>query len=234
MTKNSNNPNVSIQKHLFTLQDKTYALFQSKLTPGIPVESIIGVRVPILRELAKKYLQNPEHKFFLMTLPHQYYDENMLHGLLVSQIKDFKQCLVAVENFLPYVDNWAVCDIMSPIVFKKNKSLLIDKIKQWISSDKTYTCRFGIGLLLNHFLDSDFDRCYLDILTSVSSDEYYVKMMLAWFFATALAKQWDATIPYLEQNRLGIWVHNKTIQKAIESYRITDSQKTYLRSLKSK
>lgn len=222
----------SIQRQLFSLQDKSYALFQSKLTPGIPFDSFIGVRVPVLRRLAKGYIKNPEHKVFLSTLPHQFYDENMLHGLLVSQINNFDQCIEEVERFLPYVDNWAVCDIMSPKIYKSNKFRLIDKIKQWVGSKKTYTCRFGVGMLLTHFLDSDFECQYLEIPASVTSEEYYVKMMLAWFYATALAKQWDASIRYLEQKRLTVWVHNKTIQKAIESFRITDGQKDYLRKLK--
>lgn len=221
-----------LQQHLFSLQDREYAAFQAKLTPGIPAESFIGVRVPILRAFAKQYIKDPSHTLFLQTLPHQYYDENMLHSLLVSQMKDYEACIAAVDRFLPYVDNWAVCDIMSPKVFARHKTQLLDKIRLWSASSHTYTCRFGLEMLMTHFLDADFCASYLDIPAAARSEEYYVKMMVAWFFATALAKQWDATIPYIEQRVLAPWTHNKTIQKARESYRITSEQKEYLTSLK--
>lgn len=225
---------MEITKRLFELQDKEYAVFQSKLTPGIPLQSFIGVRVPEVRKLAKEYIKDEESKEFIKILPHEYYDENMLHGLLISAMKDYMECIAATDRFLPYVDNWAVCDIMSPKVFSKHKTELLVKIKEWSSSDRIYTIRFGIEMLMSHFLDADFKAEYLEIPASVHSEEYYVNMMLAWFYATALAKQWDATIPYIEGKKLDAWVHNKTIQKAIESYRITDEQKTYLRSMKIK
>lgn len=221
-----------IQDELFALQDTEYAAFQSKLMPTVPKESIIGVRVPQLRKLAKKLGKSKEAQEFLLALPHDYYDENMLHSLLVSEIKDFDDCILAIDAFLPYVDNWAVCDILSPRVFKKNRTRLLTEISSWASSSHVYTCRFGIEMLMTHFLDEDFDSKYLEIPAQIHSDEYYVNMMIAWFFATALAKQWDSTLPYLETKKLDTWVFNKTIQKACESYRITKEQKTYLRSLK--
>lgn len=225
---------MEVTKQLFSMRDEEYAAFQSKLTPNIDMESFIGVRVPILRKYAKEYKNNTECKEFLLTLPHQYYDENMLHGILLSEIKDYEDCIEKVEKFLPYVDNWAVCDIMSPKVFKKHKVQLIDKIKEWSGSKHTYTCRFGLEMLMSFYLDEDFKDEYLEIPVKVQSKEYYVNMMIAWFMATALAKQWEATIPYITENRLGDWVHNKTIQKACESYRITKEQKAYLKSYKRK
>ncbi len=223
-----------IQKRLFALSDREYAEFQAKLTPTVPREKFIGVRVPDVRKLAKEYIKEPEHADFMKTLPHEYYDENMLHGLLVSAVKDYDTCIAETERFLPYVDNWAVCDIMSPACFKKNKDKLIEKIREWTKSDKTYTVRFGMEMLMSHFLDDDFKPEYLDIPAAVVSEEYYVNMMTAWFFATALAKQWENTIPYIEEKKLAPWTHNKTVQKACESYRITPEQKEYLRSLKIK
>lgn len=223
---------MEIQKKLFELQDIGYAEFQSKLTPTVPRETFIGVRVPEVRKLAKSYSKDPECQEFLKELPHLYYDENMLHGLLLSEMKDYDACISAVDIFLPYVDNWAVCDIMSPKVFKKHKEELLEKIKIWATSDQVYTCRFGLEMLMTHFLDEDYRAEYLEIAAGVHSEEYYVNMMIAWFFATALAKQWDTTIPYITENRLSEWVHNKTIQKSRESYRITDEQKKYLKGLK--
>lgn len=221
-----------LQTRLFALQDKAYAAFQAKLTPGIPFESFIGIRIPALRAFAKEYIKESEHEVFWQQLPHRYYDENMLHGLLISLEKDYDKAVQLTDAFLPYVDNWAVCDIMSPKVFAKHKVELMSKIKTWSASSHTYTCRFGIEMLMSHFLDKDFEPEYLEIPAAARSEEYYVKMMVAWFFATALAKQWDATIPYLLERRLAPWTHNKTIQKAIESYRITPEQKEYLRRLK--
>lgn len=220
------------QELLFQLQDKGYRDFQSKLIPTIPVETIIGVRIPVIRKLAKEYGKDPESVEFLKQLPHTYYDENILHALLVAEIKDYEVCEKEVKCFLPYVDNWAVCDIFSPKVFRKNKDKLIDKIREWTASDHPYTCRFGMEMLMTHFLDEDFRVEYLEIPAAVHSEEYYVNMMIAWFYATALAKQWDATIGYIEDQRLDTWTHNKTIQKARESYRITPEQKEYLKTLK--
>lgn len=220
------------QELLFQLQDKSYRDFQSKLIPTIPVGTIIGVRIPAIRKLAKEYGKDPESVEFLKQLPHTYYDENILHALLVAEITDYKVCVKEVERFLPYVDNWAVCDIFSPRVFRKNRDRLIDKIKEWSASAHPYTCRFGMEMLMTHFLDEDFRVEYLEIPAAVHSEEYYVNMMIAWFYATALAKQWDATIGYIEDQRLDTWTHNKTIQKARESYRITPEQKEYLKTLK--
>lgn len=219
-------------ERLITHRDAEYAAFQQKLTPGVPAESFIGVRVPEVRKLAKEIYREGNYDSFLSELPHKYYDENMLHGLIVSEIKDCDRCIAETDKFLPYVDNWAVCDIMSPRVFSKNKDRLIGKIKEWVKSKHTYTCRFGIEMLMSHFLDGDFRPEYLDIPASVRSEEYYVNMMVAWFFATALAKQRESTFPYISENRLGTWVHNKTIQKAVESFRITPEDKEILKRLK--
>lgn len=223
---------MNIKEELLALQDISYADFQAKLTPNIPRDLFIGVRVPEMRKLAKKVAKEPETSKFLKNLPHKYYDENMLHGLIISEIKDYDACIVAVDEFLPYVDNWAVCDIMSPKIFKKNKKALLEKIKEWSASEKTYTCRFGIEMLMSHFLDDDFKAEYLEIPLFVYCEDYYVQMMIAWFFATALAKEWDATIKYMEDKRLDTWTHNKAIQKARESRRITLKEKEYLKSLK--
>lgn len=225
---------MNIQNRLFELQDKEYADFQAKLTPNVPRERFIGVRVPHVRKLAKEYIKDSEHTAFMKELPHKYYDEDMLHGLLISEIKDYDECICELEAFLPFVDNWAVCDIMSPKCFKKNKDRLIEKIKEWTSSDKTFTCRFGMEMLMSHYLDDDFKREYLQIPAGIESGEYYVNMMTAWFFATALAKRWEETVPYIEKKRLSPRTHNKAIQKACESYRITPEQKGYLRTLKIK
>ena len=223
-----------IEYKLFALRDEKYAEFQAKLTPSVDPELFIGVRVPDVRKLAKQLKNTPEADEFIKELPHKYYDENMLHGILISEIKDFDRAITETDRFLPYIDNWAVCDIMSPKIFKKHKVELLEKIKEWVKTDDTYTIRFGMEMLMSHYLDEDFMPHYLEIPASVKSEEYYVKMMVAWFFATALAKQWDETIPYIENNRLNKWEHNKSIQKAIESYRITDEQKSYLRTLKVK
>lgn len=223
-----------LQKQLFELSDAEYAAFQSKLTPGIPEELFIGVRVPVLRKFAKEYMKDPACVQFLTALPHRYFDENMLHALILSEIKDYDQTIEHVDAFLPYVDNWAVCDIMSPKCFRKNKDRLLCDIRDWIGSDQTYTCRFGIEMLMSHYLDKDFKPEYPEIAAAVKSEEYYVNMMIAWYFATALAKQWDSVLPYIENNRLDTWVHNKTIQKASESYRITSEQKELLRAMKRK
>ena len=223
---------MNIKEELFAIQDTSYGDFQSNLIPNIPRELFIGVRVPEARKLTKRIAKEPEVSKFLRDLPHKYYDENILHALLISEIKDYDACIEEIDKFLPYVDNWAVCDIMSPKIFNKNKTALLEKIKEWSGSEKTYTCRFGIKMLMSYFLDDDFRSEYLEIPASVHREEYYVRMMIAWFFATALAKQWDATIQYMEDNRLDTWTHNKTIQKARESKRITLKQKEYLKSIK--
>ena len=221
-----------LEKRMFELCDKEYAAFQCKLIPTISAGTVLGIRVPVLRNLAKEFRKESECEAFLESLPHRYYDENMFHSILLCDVKDYERAIEYVDSFLPYIDNWAVCDTLSPKVFKKHRSKLIEKIMEWTKSDKVYTCRFGIKMLMAHFLDEDFKPEYLKIPEAVKSDEYYVKMMVAWYFATALAKQWDATIPYIEENKLDIWTHNKTIQKARESYRITADQKEYLKTLR--
>lgn len=221
----------AIEELLFEHRDAEYAAFQAKLTPSVDSGLFIGVRVPEVRKLAKELKDDPVTAEFLRELPHKYYDENMLHGLLISEIKDYEKAVEETDRFLPYVDNWAVCDIMSPNVFKKHKAQLLEKIREWTGSGEPYTIRFGIEMLMSHYLDEDFRPEYLEIPAELRSDEYYVNMMIAWFFATALAKQWDAAIPYLQQRRLDEWVHKKTIQKARESFRITDEQKAYLKTL---
>lgn len=223
---------MNITERLFELQDQKYGDFQSKLSPNLKRETIIGVRVPELRKLAKEIRKEGAEKEFLEKLPHDYFEENILHGAILCEEKDYELCMDYVEKFLPYVDNWAVCDTMSPKVFKKHKKELLVKIREWAESKETYTCRFGIGQLMAYYLDKDFQEEYLEIPAAVHSEEYYVNMMLAWFYATALAKQWDWTIVYLEERRLDKWVHNKTIQKARESLRITAEQKEYLKTLK--
>lgn len=221
-----------IRKKLFELQDKKYRDFQCRLIPTLESTTIIGVRTPELRRYAKELVKQKEMQNFLHFLPHQYFEENQLHAFMISEIKDNKQCLEELNQFLPFVDNWATCDQLSPKVFKKNRSELIDQIKQWVCSDKTYMVRFGIGMLLEHFLDDDFDPIYLEMVSKISSAEYYIRMMIAWYFATALAKQYTKALPYIEEQRLDIWTHNKTIQKAVESRRITLEQKEYLKCLK--
>lgn len=221
-----------IQRRLFELQDEKYRLFQAKLMPGVELERIIGVRTPELRKLAKELAKRTDIEEFLQDLPHQYYDENNLHGFIISECKDYEKTVKYVDDILPYVDNWATCDLLSPKVFKKNRKQLAGEILRWLSSGKTYTVRFGIGMIMSHYLEEDYDSIWLERVAFIRSEEYYINMMIAWFFATALAKQWEDTVKYLEQQRLDTWVHKKTIQKAVESYRITEEQKTYLRSLK--
>ena len=223
-----------IRKVLYGFQDEKYRELQKKLIPTADKDSVIGVRTPDLRKYAKQFYKENDYQEFLDALPHKYFDENQLHAFIVSEIKDFDKCVAEVQRFLPYVDNWATCDQMSPKIFKKNRKELPAIIKDWIASDRTYTIRFGTGMLMEHFLDEDFDPVYPEMVAAVRSEEYYVNMMTAWYFATALAKQYDAVLPYIEEQRLDAWTHNKTIQKAVESYRITDEQKEYLRSLKVK
>lgn len=222
-----------IQERLFSLQDKKYQEMQYKIIPNINKETIIGVRTPELRSLAKEIIKE-DYQSFLNNLPHKYFDENQLHAFIISEIKEYKECINYINKFLPYVDNWATCDQMSPKIFKKNTNILIDNIKEWLKSKETYTIRFGIGTLMQYYLDDNFKPEYLEMISKIRSEEYYVNMMISWYYATALAKQYESTIPYIENKKLDIWVHNKTIQKAIESYRITDKQKEYLRSLKIK
>lgn len=213
-------------------QDEDYAQFQRKLIPTVDPDTIIGVRTPALRSMAKKLYREKQYEAFLEELPHAYFDENQLHGFLVSEIRDFDRCIEALERFLPYIDNWATCDQTSPKIFKKRKQELLPYIETWLTSEHVYTVRFAVGMLMQHFLDEDFRPEYLDWVAGVRSEEYYVNMEIAWYMATALAKQWEAAVPYIENGRLDRWVHNRTIQKARESYRITDEQKQYLKALK--
>ncbi|MCR5059173.1 MAG: DNA alkylation repair protein [Clostridiales bacterium] len=223
-----------IRKELFRNQDVEYRDFQMKLIPTREAGSAIGVRTPALRSYAKALVKDPSVSEFLSDLPHKYFDEDQLHAFILSSMKDYDTCISEVETFLPYVDNWATCDQMSPKIFKKNRKDLLVHIKKWLRSKETYTIRFGIGMLMEHFLDEDFDPDYPEMVSKIRSDEYYVNMMIAWYFATALAKQYEAVLPYIEEKRLAPWAHNKAIQKAVESYRITDEQKAYLKTLKVK
>ena len=223
---------ISLQDQLFALQDKAYADFQSKLLPTVSHETVIGVRTPDLRKMAKQICKTPVVQEFMQALPHRYFDENQLHAFILSEEKDFDTCIAELEQFLPYVDNWATCDQLSPRCFKKHTTELLSYIRKWMKSTHTYTKRFGMGMLMRYYLDGEFKPEFLEWVASIKSDEYYIRMMQAWFFATALAKQWDATLPYIEQHRLHPWTHNKAIQKAIESYRITDEQKALLRTFR--
>ena len=223
---------MSIRETLFSLREEKYAAFQARLIPNVAPERVIGVRTPALRKLAKTLRGSGQAEEFLKALPHEFFEENNLHAFLLCEMKDFEACVQAVEDFLPYVDNWATCDQMSPGVFRKNKQALLPHIRRWIASERCYTRRFGIGMLMSHFLDEDFREEYLSLVSDIRSEEYYVNMMIAWYFATALAKQYEAALPYLENRRLDPWVHNKTIQKALESFRVSDGHKAYLRTLK--
>ena len=221
-----------IQSLLFARQDLKYRDFQVPIFPNIDKERMIGVRTPEIKKLAKELFNKDIAKEFINSLPHHYFDENQLHAFLISLIKDYKECVKEVDNFLPYVDNWGTCDQLSPKVFAKHKEELIEVIYKWLKSKHTYTVRFAIGLLLALYLDDSFKEEYLAVVASIKSAEYYINMMIAWYFATALAKQYKSAIKYIEDKRLDPWVHNKTIQKAVESYRISDEQKLYLKSLK--
>ncbi|MBQ6477401.1 MAG: DNA alkylation repair protein [Bacilli bacterium] len=220
-----------ITNKLFELQDKKYRELQVKIIPNIDSDTIIGVRTPELRKFAKEIVKD-NYKLFLEELPHKYFDENQLHAFIISELKDYDECISYVNKFLPYVDNWATCDQLSPKIFKKHTSELLNEIKNWIKAKNTYTIRFGIGILMQYFLDDNFKVKFLELVCKIKSQEYYVNMMRAWFFATALAKQYNDTLLYIENKKLDKWTHNKTIQKAIESYRITPEEKEYLKSLK--
>ena len=221
-----------IQQRLFALQDAGYRDFHAALMPTVDKALVIGVRMPALRALAKELKGTEPAADFMAQLPHKYYEENNLHAALIGHIRDFQPCITALERFLPYVDNWATCDMMNPRALAKDKAALLERIRLWLQSGHTYTVRFGMEMLMNHFLEEDFREEYPALVASVQSEEYYVRMMQAWYFATALAKQYEAAVTYLEQRRLGAWVHNKTIQKARESFRVSQEQKEYLKSLK--
>ena len=217
---------------LFALQDTDYKAFHEKLIPTVPPETVIGIRTPVLRRFASDYAKTPDAAEFRASLPHDYYEENNLHAFLIEKIRDFDQALAALEAFLPYIDNWATCDALAPKVFAKHTDELLPHIESWIASKKTYTVRYGLGALMRYYLDEHFKPEYLTLAAGVRSEEYYVNMMIAWFFATALAKQYDAALQILLEHKLDIWTHNKAIQKARESFRITDAQKAYLKTLK--
>lgn len=223
-----------IQKRLFELRDEKYRDFQVKLIPSVDPAAVIGVRTPELRRLAKELSKRDDIDAFLDALPHEYFDENQLHAFILSGMKDYGRCMAGVCRFLPFVDNWATCDQMSPKVFGKNKEDLFTHIKVWLRSDETYTIRFAVGMLMEHFLGDDYNAAYPEMVAEIRSDEYYVNMMRAWYFATALAKQYDSAVGFIEDRKLDRWTHNKAIQKSVESYRITPEQKTYLKSLKIK
>lgn len=226
--------NERIILQLFELQDLKYRDFNASLIPTVDKETVIGVRTPQLRKLAKELSKDPDIGIFLRTLPHKYYEENNLHGLIIESMKDYDKCIAEMNIFLPYIDNWATCDIISPKIFKKHLPELLDEIKTWMGAEHTYTIRFGIEMLMSFYLDEQFKPEYPEMVASVKSEEYYVNMMIAWYFATALAKQFDAVLPFIEGKRLEKWTHNKAIQKSVESYRITPEQKAYLKTLKIK
>ena len=223
---------MDIISKLFDIQDKKYLDFQSKLIPNIDKDSIIGVRSPYLKKIAKDMYKSDTYKLFLDELPHKYFEENQLHSFIISEIKDYNDCVSLINKFLPYVDNWATCDQLNPKCLKKDLDNLIIEIKKWIKSSDTYTIRFGIITLMRYFLDDKFDKSYLKLVSNIKSSEYYVNMMISWFFATALAKQYDSTIYIIENKILDDWIHNKTIQKCVESNRISLNKKEYLKSMK--
>ncbi|MGM9551456.1 MAG: 2-thiouracil desulfurase family protein [Clostridia bacterium] len=223
--------NSNIRNSLFEMQDLKYRDFHAKLMPNVKKDLIIGIRTPVLRKFAKELKEDDANRF-LEVLPHKYYEENNLHAFLLENIKDYDLCIQKVNEFLPYVDNWATCDMLRPKCFKKHKRELLGEIKNWLNSDKVYTVRFAIGMLMTHFLDDDFDPVYPKIVSEIKSDEYYVNMMIAWYFATALSKQWEEVSPYITEFSLPLWVHNKAIQKAVESFRITGEQKAFLKNYK--
>lgn len=223
-----------IREELFSMQDLSYREFHSRLMPDVEKDTVIGSRVPVLRKYVKELAKDPEIGGFLEDLPHRYYEENNVHGFLIQQMKEYGQCMEELEKFLPYINNWATCDMTSPKVFKKHKEELLEAVRRWIVSDHVYTVRYGIGMLMQYYLDEDFREEYPQMVSEIRSEEYYVNMMIAWYFATALAKQYETILPYIEKQKLDVWTHNKTIQKACESYRITPEQKAYLRTLKVK
>lgn len=223
-----------LQQRLFELQDLKYREFHSRLMPGVDKDKIIGIRTPVLKKFAKEYMKEPGWKQFLKELPHKYYEEDNLHMILIGSIKDYDTCMAELKNMLPYIDNWATCDFPTPKIFEKHKAEVLKEIDGFLAAEHTYTVRYGIGLLMRLFLDDDFKPEYPEKVAAVHSGEYYINMMIAWYFATALAKQWKAVITYIEEHRLDDWVHRKTIQKAVESYRITDGQKAYLKTYKNK
>lgn len=225
---------MNITEQLEKIADLKMAEFSSKLNPTIDKDKFLGIKTPVLRDYAKNLSKADELNAFLDELPHKYFEENQLHGLSLSLIKDFDECINRLEAFMPYIDNWAVCDQTSPKVFKKNKDKLLPYIEKWIKLNEPYTVRFAVNMLMQHFLDDDFKPEYLNMVATIKSEHYYVQMVQAWYFATALAKQYDDAVQLIENNILSKWVHNKTIQKSVESFRITNEHKLYLKSLKIK
>ncbi len=223
---------MTVYERLLEVKDPEYKEFQAKLVPNIEPDTIIGVRTPAMREVAKEVFNSGEKDAFLKELPHKYYEENLVHFFILAMIKDFDECVAKVEEFLPYVDCWPVSDQATPKSFKKNHEKLLPYIKKWIASDHVYTARFGIRMLMNEFLDADFKEEYLELVASKKGEDYYLKMMVAWYFATALAKKYDESVKYIEQHRLDDWVHKKAIQKAVESFRVSDEHKVYLKTLR--
>ena len=223
-----------IRKILLELADSKYREMQIKTTPSVDEQFFIGVRTPALRAYAKELVKRDNIGEFLAELPHKYFEENQLHAFIISLDKDFESCIAKVEVFLPYVDNWATCDQMNPKVFAKHTCELLEHINPWLGSDKTYTVRFGIKMLMDHFLGNDYELEYPKAVAKIRSDEYYIKMMQAWYFATALAKQYNSVLPFIEDRSLDTWTHNKAIQKSVESFRISDEHKAYLKTLKIK
>ena len=223
---------MTLYDKLVAVRDEEYRAFQVKLVPNIPAEAILGVRTPDLRQIAKEVFESADREAFLKALPHNYYEENLVHFFVLAMIKDFDSCVQGVEAFLPYVDCWPVSDQATPKAFRKNHEKLLPYIRKWIASEHVYTARFGLRMLMNEFLDDDFKAEYLELAANKKGEDYYLKMMVAWFFATALAKRYEETVPYFEKRRLDEWVHRKAIQKAVESYRVTDAHKAYLKSLK--
>ena len=223
-----------LQNRLFAMQDETYRQFMQKLLPTVDLERIIGIRTPQLRQFSKEFAREPQAMTFLTQLPHTYYEEDNLHAYLVAAMKDFEQVMAYTEEFLPYIDNWATCDVFSPKVFQKYPEQLYPRLLSWMTSERTYTVRFGIVRLMEYYLNEQFQPEMLERVAAIHTDEYYINMAVAWYFSIALIKQAEATLPYIEQHLLDRWVHNKTIQKAVESYRIEDSMKTYLKSLRRK
>ena len=220
---------MSVYEMLLVAKDDKYREFQAKLVPNVSPDTIIGVRTPDMRKIAKEVFNSPEKDEFLKELPHKYYEENLVHFFIIAMIKDFDECIEKVEEFIPYVDCWPVSDQATPKSFKKNHAKLLPYIKNWIASDHVYTARFGIRMLMNEFLDDDFKDEYLELVASKEGDDYYLKMMVAWYFATALAKKYDESVKYIEERKLSDWIHKKAIQKAVESYRVTDEHKEHLK-----
>lgn len=233
-TKNNCDIENYIQTELLKLRDVKYREFNARLIPDINPRTIIGVRTPALRKFSKELTKNPEYQTFLDILPHKYYEENNLHGFLIENIKDYSEVIYRLEKFFPYIDNWATCDLIRPKIFKKHLPELLIKIKEWIRSDHVYTIRFAAEMLMSFYLDDNFSEEHLKIVSEIKSDAYYVKMMIAWYFATALAKQYTFAIKYIEEKKLAPWIHNKTIQKAMESLRISNDKKDYLKTFKIK